>query len=97
MEDTKPIDRSTGLSGMPSPKRMLWFIGILTVSMTVSFMTSIVLLYKFEIPAGNKETLVYMLGQLSGLTTACVMYWVGTTNSSGQKTDLLAKAQPVKE
>jgi hypothetical protein len=76
---------------------MLWFVGVLTVSMTVSFMASIVLLYLFEIPAGNKETLVYMLGQLSGLTTACVMFWVGTTNMSGQKTDLLAKAEPIRD
>ncbi|MDH5738711.1 MAG: hypothetical protein OEY77_00130 [Nitrospira sp.] len=85
------------LTDKPSVKRMLWFIGVLTVAMTVSFMASVVMLYLFEIPAGNKETLVYMLGQLSGLTTACVMFWVGTTHSSGQKTDLLAKAQPVKE
>lgn len=84
-------------AGKPSVKRMLWFIGSLTVYLVLSFMASIVLLYFFEIPASNRETLVYMLGQLSGLTTACVMFWVGTTHGSGQKTDLLAKAEPVKE
>ena len=84
-------------SDKPSPKRMLWFVGALTVYMSVSFLVSVVLLYFFEIPPGNKETLVYMLGQLSGFTSACVLFWVGTTHASGQKTDLLAKAQPVKE
>lgn len=81
----------------PSVKRMLWFIGVLTVLLVASFLVAVVLLYFFEIPATNRETLVYMLGQLSGLTTACVMFWVGTTHGSGQKTDLLAKAEPVKE
>lgn len=81
----------------PRIRVVLWFIGSLTVSMTVSFMVAIALLYFFEIPAGNKETLVYMLGQLSGLTSACVLFWVGTTQQSGEKTSIIAKAAPVKE
>lgn len=81
----------------PRIRVVLWFIGALTVSMTVSFMVSIVLLYFFKIPDGNKETLVYMLGQLSGMANACVVFWVGTTHGSGEKTELLAKANPVKE
>ena len=84
-------------SDKPNAKRIPWFVGALTVYMSVSFLVSVVLLYFFEIPPGNKETLVYMLGQLSGFTSACVLFWVGTTHASGQKTDLLAKAQPVKE
>ena len=77
--------------------RMIYFIGVLTVSMAVSFIVSIVLLYFFEIPANNEQTLVYMLGQLSGMVNACVLFWVGTTHQSGQKTELLAKAEPIKE
>lgn len=80
-----------------SLKRMLWFIGFITLYLSTSFVASIVLLFFFEVPATNKEILVYMLGQLSGLATSCVVFWVGTTHSSGQKTDLLAKAPPVKE
>lgn len=76
---------------------MIYFVGVLTVSMVISFVVSLVLLFFFEIPLGNRETLVYMLGQLSGLTSACVLFWVGTTHQSGQKTALLAKAEPVKE
>lgn len=88
---------SESVIGKPRIRVVLWFIGALTVSMTVSFMVSVVLLYFFEIPAGNKETLVYMLGQLSGMANACVLFWVGTTHGSGEKTELLAKAGPVKE
>lgn len=77
------------------PPRMIYFIGLMTVSLMVSFVLSIVLLYFFEIPTTNKETLVYMLGQLSGFTNACVLFWVGTTHQSGQKTELIAKAQPI--
>lgn len=82
------------------PKRslsMLHFICIMTGSLLVSFLISLVLLYFFEIPAANRETLVYMLGQLSGFTSACVLFWVGTTHASGVKTELLSKAEPVKE
>lgn len=79
----------------PTKPRMIYFVGVLTVSMVVSFLISIVLLYLFEIPPANRETLVYMLGQLSGLTSACVLFWVGTTHQSGQQTELIAKAQPV--
>lgn len=77
---------------------MLYFIAILTASLLLSFMISLALLFFFEIPLGNRETLVYMLGQLSGFTSACVLFWVGTTHASGQKTELLAaKAEPIKD
>lgn len=78
-------------------QRMIYFVGFLTLWLVVSFLFSVALLYFFEIPTANRETLVYMLGQLSGLTSACVLFWVGTTHSSGQKTALLAKAEPIKE
>lgn len=77
--------------------RMIYFVAVLTISMCASFLVSLVLLYFFEVPQPNKEVLVYMLGQLSGLTSSCVLYWVATTHSSGQKTELLAKAQPIKD
>lgn len=77
--------------------QMLYFIAILTTSLLISFMVSLALLFFFEIPLGNRETLVYMLGQLSGFTSACVLFWVGTTHASGQKTELLAKAESIKD
>ncbi len=76
--------------------RMIYFIAVLTISMLISFLVSIVLLYFFEIPTANRETLVYMLGQLSGLTSACVLFWVNSTHQSGLKTELLSKAEPIK-
>jgi len=77
--------------------RLIYVISVLTASMVISFMVSLSLLFFFEIPPGNRETLVYMLGQLSGFTSACVLFWVGTTQGSMQKTELWAKAEPVKE
>lgn len=76
--------------------RMVYFIATLTISMVASFLISIVLLYFFAIPPSNRETLVYMLGQLSGLTSGCVLFWVNSNHQSGIKTDLLSKAEPVK-
>lgn len=81
----------------PSPKRMVWFVGAMTVWWSVSFLASVTLLHFFAIPTGNKEILVYMLGQLSGLTTSFALFWVGTTHQGGLKTEMIAKAEPIKE
>ena len=77
--------------------RLIYVISVLTASMVISFMVSLSLLFFFEIPPGNRETLVYMLGQLSGFTSSCVLFWVGTSQGSMRKTDIIAQSPPVKE
>ena len=78
-------------------KKMDLFLAFLTSFLVVGFMGIIAALCVWPVPDGNRETLVYMAGQLSGFTAASVGFWYHTTFQSGQKTDLLAKAEPVKE
>jgi len=53
-------------------------------------------LFLKEVPAGNKEVLIYMAGQLSGFAGAMVAVWSTTTHESSKKSDVIAQAQPVK-
>lgn len=68
----------------------------LTWGLLGSFVGSLVALFLAPVPTGNRDILVYMIGQLSGFTGAAVAFWLGTTRQSQEKTDLLAKAQPIK-
>lgn len=68
---------------------------LLTCFIVGAFTSTLVLLIKFDIPASNRDILVYMVGQLSGGFTTALAFWLGTTNSSGMKTEMLAKAQPI--
>lgn len=73
------------------------FLAFLTASLISGFMAVLVSLFFWSVPEGNRETLVYMAGQLSGFTSAAIAYWYNTTHQSAVKTDLLAKAEPIKE
>ncbi len=73
------------------------FLTMLTMFLVSGFMAVIVSLFLWAVPEGNRETLVYMAGQLSGFASAAVAYWYNTTHGSARKTEILAKAEPVKE
>ena len=73
------------------------FLIILTMLLISGFMAVLVSLFFWDVPAGNRETLVYMAGQLSGFTSAAIAYWYNTTHGSARKTEILAKAEPIKE
>lgn len=73
------------------------FLTLLTMLLISGFMAVLVSLFFWDVPAGNRETLVYMAGQLSGFTSAAIAYWYNTTHGSARKTEILAKAEPVKE
>lgn len=73
------------------------FLTTLTTLLISGFMAVLVSLFFWEIPLGNRETLVYMAGQLSGFTSAAIAYWYNTTHGSARKTEILAKAEPIKE
>jgi hypothetical protein len=69
---------------------------LLTCFVVGSFTATLVLLMVFDVPATNRDIVVYMIGQLSGGFTSALAFWLGTTRDSGVKTQLLAKAMPVK-
>lgn len=50
-----------------------------------------------EIPAENQRVVDILLGNIMGAWFAANSYWFGTTLGSNSKTELLAKAEPIKE
>jgi hypothetical protein len=69
---------------------------LLTCFVVGAFTATLVLLLKFDVPATNRDIVVYMIGQLSGGFTSALAFWLGTTRDSGRKTELLAQAPAVK-
>lgn len=67
---------------------------LLTCFVVGAFTATLVLLLKFDVPATNRDIIVYMIGQLSGGFTSALAFWLGTTRDSAKKTDLLAQAAP---
>jgi hypothetical protein len=68
---------------------------LLTCFVVGAFTATLVLLLKFDVPATNRDIVVYMIGQLSGGFTSALAFWLGTTRESGRKTELLAQSTPV--
>lgn len=69
---------------------------VLTWGLVGSFVGTLAALFFLPVPSENRDVLVYMAGQLSGFTAAAVAFWLGTTRQSQEKTDIIARAQPVK-
>lgn len=69
---------------------------VLTCGTGLGFLATLATLFFLPIPAENRDLVVYMCGQLSAALAACLAFWVGTTRSSENKTNLLAAAQPVR-
>ena len=61
---------------------------ILTCAVTVGYFVVLGLLMKM--PEIKSDALLIMLGNLGGAWLACVAFWVGTTNSSGRKDQIIA-------
>jgi glycerol uptake facilitator-like aquaporin len=70
---------------------------LLTCFVVGAFTATLVLLLKFDVPATNRDIIVYMIGQLSGGFTSALAFWLGTTKESGRKTELLAQAPAVEQ
>ena len=69
---------------------------LLTSFLVGSFTGTLILLLKYDVPATNRDIVVYMIGQLSGGFSAALAFWIGTTRDSGRKTELLAQAPAIK-
>jgi hypothetical protein len=69
---------------------------LLTCFVVGAFTATLILLLKFDVPATNRDIVVYMIGQLSGGFTSALAFWLGTTRDSSRKTELLAQAPAVR-
>jgi len=68
---------------------------LLTCFVVGAFTTTLILLLHFDVPATNRDIVVYMIGQLSGGFTSALAFWLGTTRDSSRKTELLAQSAPI--
>lgn len=68
-------------------------IVFMLTSMVCAVITS--LLMK-ALPVDNKDIIVYMVGQLSGVWSASVYYFISNTSGSKAKDQLLADSIPIK-
>lgn len=69
----------------------------LAYAITTGFFGILVGLMFVKMPNGNKEILYVMLGSLGTAWAGVTAYYFGSTRGSQVKTDLLAKANPVKD
>lgn len=75
---------------MTRPKDLMR--GFLTVILLLGFLGALAALFQWVVPEANEKLVTYMLGQLSGFVSACVLFYVGTSKSSSDKNDTIANA-----
>lgn len=64
--------------------------GTLALILLALFSATMVALFKYALPDGNREILTYMAGQMSGMAGTALAYYFSTTQSSHEKTAMLA-------
>lgn len=85
-KDARDLQRSTR-SPVPA-----W----LSVLVTLGYFGILVGMMTGKLKVEDSQALLIMLGSLSTAWGMVMAFWFGTTNDSGRKTEMLAKAQPVK-
>ena len=68
-----------------------WMPSVITMVMCAMFGMIVGSLFIWAIPGENKGIVVYMAGQVSGILTSCVTYWVGSTRASANKDSLIRR------
>lgn len=67
-----------------------WMPSAITMVLCTMFGSIVGALFIWAIPGENKDIVVYMAGQVSGMLASCVVYWVGSTRASANK-DMIRK------
>lgn len=67
-----------------------WAPSALTMLLLTMYGAAFGALLFWSIPDANKDMVNFMLGQLSGMLSGCVVYWVGSTRASANK-DLVSR------
>jgi hypothetical protein len=63
--------------------------GSLAVLLLLSFQIALAALFEFEVPESNRDMVIYMLGQLSGMVTTALAFYFATSKSSVDKTKVI--------
>lgn len=69
---------------------------ILSYAITIGFFGVLAFMMLSEVPAGSRDVLNIMLGSLATAWISITGYYFGSTSGSKAKTDLLAKADAIK-
>lgn len=69
---------------------------ILSVGVTIGYFGVLTGMMAGYLKTADSQALLIMLGSLTTAWGGVIAYWFGTTNSSGAKTEMIAKAQPIK-
>lgn len=67
-----------------------WMRGLLAIGLIIMFALAIIGLFRLQIFESNRETITYMLGQLSGMVTTAIAFYFSTTQSSTTKDHIIA-------
>lgn len=68
-----------------------WAPSALTMLLLTMYGAAFGALLFWAIPDANKDMVNFMLGQLSGMLSGCVVYWVGSTRASANKDSMMRK------
>lgn len=68
-----------------------WMPSAITLLLSIIYGSAFAAIMFWVIPDNNKDMINFMLGQLSGMLSSCVIYWVGSTRASANKDELLRK------
>lgn len=68
---------------------------LLTILITLGFFGILVGMLAGHLQADSNPVMLMMLGALGSGWTASLAFWLGTTHGSAQKTEILARTQPL--
>jgi len=72
-----------------------WVPPVLTILITVGFFGLVATLMLASVPEANKAIMYSLIGSLGTAWIGVVHFWFGDTMASTEKTNIIAKAQPV--
>lgn len=64
--------------------------GALAIALLLSFQLALAALFRFQVPDTNRDMVIYMLGQLSGMVTTALAFYFATSKSSHDKNAVIA-------
>jgi hypothetical protein len=64
--------------------------GTLAIVLLLSFQLALAALFKWQVPETNRDMIIYMLGQLSGMVTTALVFYFGTSKSSQDKNAVIS-------
>lgn len=67
-----------------------WMRSTLALCLLFSFQFALGALFKWRVPTENRDMVIYMLGQLSGMVTTAIAFYFATSKSSADKNAMIA-------